>query len=279
MPTPSIAVTGATGAVGGFVAARLAERQVAQRLVVRDPDRAPRYPDAEVATITGFGHPGSMRAALEGIDTLFLVSGEEAADRLEQHRTAVAVAADAGVRRVVYTSFVNASPEATFTLARDHFHTEQAIEEAGLGLTALRNNLYQDVLPYFAGEGVIRGPAGDGRFAPIARTDIADVGVACLLDDDHEGARYDLTGPERLTMSEVARILTRVLGEDVDYHAETIEEAHASRAVYGAPDWAVEAWVSSYAAIAAGELDVVTDLVERIAGHPPLTLEAFLQQA
>jgi uncharacterized protein YbjT (DUF2867 family) len=277
MADTPIAVTGATGAVGGHVAQRLADLGVPTRLVVRDPDRAPHHPDAEVVAITGYGHPGSMRAALEGTDTLLLVSGEEAVDRLEQHRTAVAAAADAGVRRVVYTSFLGAAPDATFTLARHHYHTERAIEAAGMSLIALRNSLYQDVLPYFGGDGVIRGPAGEGRFAPVTRADIADVAVACLLDDEHDDRVYDLTGPALLTMADVAATLGRVLGQDVRYEGETLEEAYASRAVYGAPDWQVEAWVSSYTAIAAGELDVVSDDVERVAGHTPSTLEAFLR--
>lgn len=276
VPTP-IAVTGATGALGGLVAERLAERGIEQRLVVRDPARAPELPGAHTVGVTGYGDGASMHAAFEGAQVLFLVSGEEAEDRLGQHRTTVTAAAEAGVQRIVYTSFVAAAPDATFTLARDHFHTERAIDAAGMGLTALRNSLYQDVLPYFVSERVIRGPAGDGRFAPVARVDIADVAVACLTDAAHADRAYDLTGPERLTMTDVAHILGAVRGEDVRYEAETLEEAYASRAHHGAPHWEVEGWVSSYAAIAAGELDVVSDHVQRIAGHPPRRLEDLLR--
>src|SRR5215213_7382805 len=101
-----IAVTGATGEVGGRVARRLADRGIAQRLVVRDASRAPQLDGAEVATMTGYGDRESVRAALEGVGTLFLVPGEEATDRVEQHKTAVDAALDGGVERIVYLSFL-----------------------------------------------------------------------------------------------------------------------------------------------------------------------------
>lgn len=260
-----IGVTGATGVVGGRTAQRLAGRPL--RLIVRDPARAPAIEGAEVREAGGYGDGAGMRAALEGVETLFLVPAAESADRVEQHLTAVDAAVDAGVGRIVYLSFVNASPEATFSLVRHHWITEQRIRERGVPFTFLRMSLYLDFLPLMASDGVIRGPAGDGHFAPVARDDIADAAAAALTGDGHEGATYDLTGRERLTMAEAAaRIGAR-------FENETLEEAYASRSVYGAPDWEVEGWVTSYAAIAAGELDLVADGVRRLAGHEPRTLD------
>ncbi len=96
------------------------------------------------------------------------------------------------MRHVVYTSFAGAAADATFTLGRDHFDTEQAIREAGLTHTFLRDNFYLDVLPWFADEeGVIRGPAGEGRVAAVARADVADVAAAVLRDPAaHADAAY-----------------------------------------------------------------------------------------
>lgn len=265
-----IAVTGATGHLGGAVARRLAEQGADLRVVVRDAARAPRLDGAEVA-VADYGDEPAIRAAFDGVDVLYLVSASESADRLGRHRTAVAAAAAAGVRRVVYTSFLGAAADSTFTLARDHHHTERALEEAGLPFVALRNSLYADVLPYFAADGVIAGPAGDGRLAPIARADIVDVSLAVLEDESIAGP-LDVTGPELLDLHQVAEILSQVRGEPVRYVAETVEEAYASRARYGAPEWQVEAWVSTYEAIARGELAVVSDVVERLTGHPPRSL-------
>jgi NAD(P)H dehydrogenase (quinone) len=276
-----IAVTGATGGLGGRVARRLAERGVAQRLVVRDPGRAPRLPGAEVAAAPGgYDDRDGLRRALEGTGTLFMVSASEDPDRMRLHRNVVAAATDAGVERVVYTSFHGAAPDCTFTFGRDHWHTEELIRGSGLRHTFLRDNLYIDFLPLLAGaDGVIRGPAAGGRVAAVARDDIADVAVAVLTaDGGHDGRTYDMTGPEALTMAEVAEELSRASGRAVGYHAETIEEAYASRAVYGAPDWEVTGWVTTYVAIANGELEAVSGDIEAVAGHPPMGLAEFLRR-
>jgi len=275
-----IGVAGATGGLGSRVAARLAERGVEQRLIVRDPARAPSLPGAEVVQAAGYDDSEAMRRAFDGVDVLFLPSAGEHPDRVNAlHRPAVEAAVAAGVERLVYTSFLGAAPDCTFTFGRDHFHTEKLIREAGIGFTFLRDSIYLDFVPFFAGaDGVIRGPAGDGRVAAVARDDIADVALAALLSDEHAGAAYELSGGEAFTMTEAAEIITRETGREVRFVNETLEEARESRRPSGAPDWEIEGWVTTYAAIAAGELDVVTDHVERIAGHPPMTLPELLER-
>jgi uncharacterized protein YbjT (DUF2867 family) len=275
-----IGVTGATGGLGGRVARRLAGRGVAQRLVVRDAARAPRLDRAEVAEAT-YGDGEAMRRALDGVATLLLVSASEDRERVKLHTTTVEAAVAAGVGRVVYTSFFGAAPDCTFTFGRDHWHTEEALKASGLRSTFLRDNLYIDFLPLMAGaDGVIRGPGGNGRAAVVARDDIADAAVAVLLADDparHDGRGYDMTGPEALTLAEVAEELSRVAGRPITYQEETIEEAYASRASYGAPDWEVDGWVSTYTAIANGDLERVSGDLEALAGHPPIRLAQFLR--
>jgi uncharacterized protein YbjT (DUF2867 family) len=214
-PSRAIAVTGASGVLGGRVAARLSGAGAPLRLVVRDPARAPSLPGAEVvATPGGYADGAGLQAALTGVDTVYLVSAAEAPDRLEQHRAAVAAAAAAGVRRIVYTSFLGASPGATFLL-RD--------------------------------------------------------------DDDLAGATLDVTGPEALPLAEAAAVLTEVTGRPAEYREQTVEQAWQTRRPSGHPDWEIEGWVSSYLAIAAGELSPVTDVVPRLTGHPARTVAEHLR--
>lgn len=274
---PPIAVTGATGRLGRRVANRLATAGVPQRLVVRDPSRAPQIADAEVAT-SEYGDADAVRSALSGIDVVLMVSGSESLDRVDRHRAFIDAARAAGVRHLVYTSFFGASPDATFTLVRDHWATEQHIRGSGLAFTFLRDNLYADFVPLMIDdEGVIRGPAGDGRAAVVAQDDIADVAAAVLRNPDaHAGACYDMTGPEALTMTEIAAIASSALGREVRFHNETIEEAYESRAKYNAPHWQVDAWVSTYTAIAAGELDGVSSAIPDLTGHPATSLVELL---
>lgn len=276
----TIGVTGATGAIGGRVTQQLAgsDFRLDLRLLVRDAQRAPDV-DTDVRVCTYADREASV-AALRGVETLLMVSGAEAPDRREQHRTFIAAAAEAGVRHVVYTSFAGASPEATFTLGRDHADAEEAIRQSGMAFTFLRDNFYLDVLPLFADEaGVIRGPAGEGRVAAVARADVADVASEVLRSpEQHAGATYVLTGPEALSMAEVAERAGAVLGRDLRYVEETVEEAYVSRrAAYpDAEEYLLDAWVSTYTAIADGSCAEVTGDVEQVTRRAPRTLEDTL---
>lgn len=276
------AVTGVTGHIGSRVATGLAERGIEAQLLLRDPAKAAGFP-AERTAVASYGDAEAARRALDGVQLLFMVSAAESADRLEEHRTFIDAAAAARVRHVVYTSFLGASPTATFALARDHAATEEHLRASGMAWTFLRDSFYLDLLPQFAGEdGVIRGPASAGRVGAVLRADVARCAVAVLADEvtgarSHAGASYDLTGPEALTLTEIAQIVTEETGRQIAFHDETLDEAYASRAAYGAPPWQLDAWVSTYAAIKAGELEVVSSAVGDLTGTPARSLREHLR--
>lgn len=275
-----IALTGSTGVVGGIAAHLLADAGTPVRLLVRDPDRAPHLSGADVRQAV-YGEDGCVEA-LDGVDTVFMVSGHEAADRLDQHRAFIDAAVAAGVRQVVYLSFVGASATSTFTLGRDHGATEDYLRASGLEWTFLRDNFYAEVLLKFADEnGVIRGPAGDGRVAAVSQRDVGAVIAAVLSDPrEHMGRTYDLTGPEALTLADVATIAATITGRPFSFVDETVDEARASRAHFGAPDWQVDAWISTYTAIRDGELAHVDDDISRLLGRPATSFdEAVAEQA
>jgi NAD(P)H dehydrogenase (quinone) len=278
MNNPSLAITGSTGHLGGIVARQLASEGIALRLLSRNPQNAPTLAGA-VAVQSSYSNDDATRASLAGVDVLFMVSGSESADRLDQHRAFIDAAASAGVGHIVYTSFAGAARDAIFTLARDHWATEQHILASGISHTFLRDNFYIDVLPELVGEDdVLRGPAGDGRLAAVTRADVARVAATVLKDPAaHANATYTLTGPEALTFTEVTQIISEVSGRSVTYHDETVEEAYASRRRWKAPQWLYDAWVSTYTAIAAGDLAGVTDDVRTVTGNEPESLRQYLQ--
>ncbi|MEU2676545.1 SDR family oxidoreductase [Streptomyces sp. NPDC007107] len=281
MISPLVAVTGASGAIGGRVAARLARTGVPVRLLGRDPSRLPRLPGTAAAPPATYGDAEAMRRALDGAHTLFLVSAHESPDRVAEHTIAVDAALAAGVERVVYVSFLGAAPDATFTFARDHWYTEAHIRMTGVRHTFLRDSWYLAGIPAMTGaDGVLRGPGGEGRVSAVSHDDIADSAAAVLLDEGttHDGTTYNLTGPVAFTLAEAAGELSRRTGRAIRYVAETVEEAYASRAGYGAPDWEVAGWVTSYEAIAAGELATVSDAVPTLTGRPAQDLATFLQE-
>lgn len=295
--TPLIAITGATGAVGSRVARRLAGT-ARLRLFSRDAARAAAVaadlPSTTAASAVqsaalDFADEAGAASALAGADVVLMVSAAETDHRLADHASFIRAAAAAGVGHLVYTSFLAAAPDAVFTLARDHHATEELLAVSGLSYTILRDNFYQDVFPLFAGgDGVLRGPAGDGRVSAVARDDVAAVAAVVLAEaavalvagraSGHAGATYDLTGPEAFSLEEAAATITEVTGRDVRYLDETVAEARTSRAGYGAPDWQLEAWVSTYTAIGSGDLAAVSEDVPQLLGRPAQTLRQTLER-
>jgi NAD(P)H dehydrogenase (quinone) len=281
-----VAVTGASGRLGSRLAFRLAAEGARQRLVTRSPASAPKLddgrplPESYITPIAGYRDAEGMRRAFDGARTVFLVSAHEAAGRVDEHVAAIDAAVAAGVERLVYVSFIGAAPDAVFTFARDHWHTEEHLRSTGLRWTVLRDNFYHHALTVLVGEdGVIRGPAGEGRVASVSHDDVADVATAVLLDERpkrHDGVTYELTGPEALTLDEVASTLSEATGRSITYHQETVDEAYASRERFGAEPYLVEGWVSSYEAIASGANEAVSQDVPRLVGRPARSFAQWL---
>jgi uncharacterized protein YbjT (DUF2867 family) len=309
MKAPKIAVTGASGQLGSRVSAGLARLGLSQLLIVRNPARAPQCSGAEIAQISSYGDETAMRRALAGIEKMFLISARDrfgvahasaknhtpppSYDRLQQHRAAIDAAIEAGVQHIIYLSIINASPDATFVLAHDHFHTEEYIRARIAGFTFLRAGLYMDNVPQCVSEDdVIRAPAGKGRSAWISRDNIADAAVSALAGNGHEGRTYNLTGPEALTMEETAACLSKFVGRRIRYLEQTPEEARISRSTSrlekfeterkmltgrGLDNYEVEIFVTHFLQIAKGDLQEVSNAVCDLTGRPAQSLADYLE--
>jgi NAD(P)H dehydrogenase (quinone) len=272
---PLVAVTGTTGRLGSRVSERLAASGVEQLLVGRDPFRQPSLPRAHHRGPAEYADREHMRHAFHGATSLLMVSANLSDHRLVEHVAVVDAAVDAGVEQVVYVSLLGATEDATYLSARDHARTERYLEASGLRWTVLRAGVYSSMLPGLADEeGVIHGPGGDGRVSAVAHDDIADVAVAVLRAGDagFDGRVLEVTGPEALTLHEVAAVLSEVTGRGYRYAPQSHEEAWAWRSAVDPDQEQVAGWVSWYEAIAAGELAKVTDTVAVVAGHPAMTV-------
>jgi NAD(P)H dehydrogenase (quinone) len=275
---PIIAITGATGYLGGHVARKLSEAGWRTVLVGRDRARLPVLAGAR-AVEAAYQDTAAMTAALEGVDRVFFVSGNVLEGRVPAHRSMVDACAAAGVERVIYTSFLGAGPGAIFTLSQDHYLTERYLQERTVPYVALRNSFYAEIVMEMVQDGVIRGPGGSGVLAPVARDDVVDAAFGALTASSMTSGHLDITGPTALSLADVAAVYARVTGIPARYEEETLEEAFASRARYNVSDAAMAAWVSTYQAIAVGELSAVTDAVRQLAGHAPMDFEAFLRKS
>ena len=263
-----IVVTGASGHVGGLVAAELARLGVPFRMVVRDPARAPELP-GEVA-VAAYEDTDALARALEPGDRVFMVSMHAPYDeRLVLHRSFVDVAAARRVGRVVYLSFVGAGPEASFRHAQSHGATEAMLAGAGLPFTGVRNGMYLDsIATWFDDEGRITGPGGDGRVSLSYRPELAEAIALLLADPAHDDRiLVTVTTPEAVTLAALAAIATEVTGDTYRYEPLDRAEWIAKRRALGRPEWWIEAGVSFYDGVRAGEADVVGGRLPRADGQ------------
>lgn len=272
----TVAVTGVTGALGSRIAAALAEREVPQLLVARNPAALPDLVGAQRRGPAEYADAAAMRQALEGASTLILISGHPTGRRLEEHATVVEAGLAVGVRRVLYVSLLGAGPVATYRNARDHWLTEQFIAGTRLRHTIFRAGFYGATPAALADENlVIRGPGGTGQAAFVTHGDIAAVVAAVAADSstEHDGAILEITGPELLTLEQAVAKIAAATGRPYRYHAETLEEAFSSRWQQGISGNQIEAWISWYQAIARGDVSALTDVVESVTGNPATGIE------
>lgn len=215
---------------------------------------------------------------------------------VDQYDEAMRVAGDAVVHQsarlyhVCYPARAPQLPDAS--VAQASFDEPDAVRSAPAGAPVAlmvsasegpnrvaQHTAFVDAAAAAGVDGVIRGPAGDGVVAAVAQDDIADAATAVLLAPArHAGSTYDLTGPEDIGFARVATLLSAGLGRRVTYQPETLEQAYASRAAYGAPGWLVDAWVSTYTAVANGELAGVSDAVPQLTGHQATSLADLLHR-
>ncbi|MDX2970403.1 NAD(P)H-binding protein [Kribbella solani] len=218
----SIVVTAATGQLGSLVIDELLQRVPADQVVAVARNAAKAAPIAERGVevrIADYNDREALAKAFSAGDTVLLISGLDP-NRLDQHKTVIALAKEAGVARIAYTSVLG-GPEADFELAADHRATEQAILDSGLPYTFLRNGWYSEVytdqIPVQLAHGVI-GSAGDGRIASAARRDYAAAAAVVLTGDGHEKRAYELNGDVSFTLTEYAAELAKQSGQTVAYN-------------------------------------------------------------
>ncbi|MFC6155794.1 SDR family oxidoreductase [Kribbella jiaozuonensis] len=268
----SIVVTAATGHLGNLVIDELLQRVPAGQVVAvaRNAEKAAPIADRGVEVrIADYNDPAALAKAIGAGDTLLLISGLEP-NRLDQHKSIIAIAKDAGVARIAYTSALG-GPEADFDLAADHRATEQAILDSGLPYTFLRNGWYNEVytdqIPVQLANGVV-GSAGDGRIGSAARRDYAAAAAVVLTGDVHEKKAYELNGDVAWTLTEYAAELARQSGQEVAYSNLSAED-HAQVLVgAGLPEPVAQLFVGVDAAIERGLLAGRGSDLTRLIGRP-----------
>jgi NAD(P)H dehydrogenase (quinone) len=272
-----LVVTGSTGHLGRLVADEIGARRLEQRLLVRDPSRAPQIAGAQIV-LADYGDPAALAAALNEGDRVFMVSLHEGPERrVPLHRSFVLAAAAAGVAHVVYLSFVTAGPDAVFLHARSHGATEEMLARSGMPFTSIRNCMYADDIPgWFDAEGINRVPGGDGRMCFSYRPELARAVAVTLTEPGHEGRVYDIVTADAVSLAGLAEIATEVTGDACRYQPSDDATWEARWRERGKETWGIEAGLSSYAALRQGEFDVRSDDYRTLTGEDPLTVAGIV---
>jgi NAD(P)H dehydrogenase (quinone) len=269
-------VTGATGPLGRLAVDALLRRGVPPRNVfalVRDPARADDLAALGVGVRTAdYDRPETLESALDGIERLLFVSGNEVGQRIEQHRAVIAAADAADVGYIVYTSLVQADTTQN-PLAPEHAATEQALVESGIPFAVARNSFYAEVytrrVPEFLASGEIVGAADKGRVSAATRADFAEAAVSLLAGDiaDHVGV-HELGGPG-FDLAELAEAVTEATGTTVTYRDVSSDELVAELTAAGVDEGSAGFLAALDASIARGELETSPAPLTALLGREP----------
>src|SRR6516162_6021562 len=304
MNTSKILITGATGDTGGYAIEQLLQngRQV-RALVHRIDDRSKRLEDKGVQVAAGdYLDLDAMRTVLQGVQRAYFVYPIRPG--IVQATAYFAQAAkEAGVDGIVNMSQKSAREDAKSHAATDHWLAERVFDWSGVTVAHIRPTYFAEWLIYVAPmikAGLLHVPFGTGKHAPITAEDQGRV-IAGILEDPakHKGAIYPLFGPVEYTYAEIAQVLSRVLGKRVEYrqigfddflgllktNRRTPDEGASSRNLYGELGGKSERPGDSFTVQHLKEVAIdhqngifagTNDLVEKLGGRPPMTLEAFI---
>lgn len=281
-----ILVTGATGHLGRLVLDELLQHLPANQLAAgaRSPER---LADLQAMGVDirplNYNEPETLEIVLKGVETLLLISSSEIGQRATQHQNVIHAAEKAGVKRLVYTSLLHADTS-PLGLAEEHRHTEALLKESSLDWVILRNGWYTEnylsSLPAALEHHVLIGCAGDGRIASATRQDYACAAASVLLKAAaHKGKTYELGGDTSYSLTEYAAEITRLSGQEVQYHNLSESEFRDALIQAGLPEGFATLLANSDTGASQGALFDDSLNLSQLIKRPTTPLAQALQQA
>jgi uncharacterized protein YbjT (DUF2867 family) len=239
----TILVTGATGSVGSQIVHRLVEEGASVRAIARSPEKAdlPASVDVRKGDMTDIP---SMRAALERVDTLFLLNAV-VADEVTQAILTLSLARDAGIQRIVYFSVFNSDRFTDVPHFTGKYTVERMIEEFDLPATILRPSYFMQndvsMKEMIAGKSIYPMPVGSIGVSMADTRDIAEMAAISLLQRERSATPLpreviEVVGPQAMTGGALAAIWTEALGKPVSYGGDDLDAFEAQMASR-APGW------------------------------------------
>ncbi|WP_417320122.1 SDR family oxidoreductase [Emcibacter sp.] len=291
-----ILVTGASGHFGGTAARLLLERVAPENLILmsRKPEKLEEFAKLGAKTVYGdFDDPDSLKEAATGADKMLLISGLKVGYRIKQHGNAITAARAAGVRHIIYTSYIGATAENTALIARDHYGTEELLKESGVNWTALRDGMYMDSMVEAAAPQALKSgrwvsSSRGGRTSFVDRDDCVACAVEVLTGEGHENKVYNITGPDLWSFPMIADLITEVTGKDIEFVDVSDEDLYAQFDSMGIPRepfkefningyaWCSDDMVSYEKALRDGHFEVTSNDVQDLLGRPARDFRSFV---
>ena len=274
----TIAVTAATGQLGSLVIDSLLEKIPATEIVAiaRDADKAaPLAAKGVDVRIASYDDPAALTTALDGVEKVLLISGNEFGQRLQQHTNVIDAAIAQGVSLLAYTS-APAVDTSTLPVAPEHLQTEQYLATKDLDTVLLRNGWYHEnyatSVDAARHTGSVLTSAGDGKVSSAARADYAEAAAVVLTTDQPLKPVYELGGDVAWTQDDLAAAVSDVIGAPVTVAQVSPEDQTAALAAAGVPDMWVDFTVATDASIKNGELEVAGGELSALIGRPTTPL-------
>ncbi|MER5497615.1 MULTISPECIES: NAD(P)H-binding protein [unclassified Streptomyces] len=260
-----ILVTGATGNIGSALLKGLHACGAGPlRGLTRDAARAS-FPEGVEAKEGDFADMASLKSALDGVRSLFLVS------RMGSDADILDAARRAGVEHVVLVSSITAQTHPHLGPARENMAVEQLLKDSGMAWTVLRPTQFASNAMWWAASirehQTVRVPYADTGLPTIHPADIAAVAQVALTEPGHQGRTYELTGPERVTARQQVEAIAAALGREVPCAEIDRAEAHRHMSTFLGAE-AADAVLDVTGGDVNDELLAVRDTVPRVTGSP-----------
>ncbi len=281
-----ILVTGATGHLGTATINHLLRGTAASNIVAFARDEAKAGPLRKKGVkvqIGTYDDKAALARAMQGIEKVLLISGLDP-NRLEQHQNVVDAAKEAGVAHIAYTGVPvkDVQTSAVKPLLESHFQTEDYIKASGMAYTFLRNTLYTDGIPVFAGDKVLeRGihlPAGNGKVPYALRREMGEATANVLLQEGHKDQVYQITGAELYSFEDVARELSQLSGQEVTYTDADADTFTAQLKKAGVPEMGITIMAGFSADVKAHQYELLSNDLEQLLGRKPASLSMGLKE-
>ncbi|BAU12975.1 hypothetical protein LEP3755_35110 [Leptolyngbya sp. NIES-3755] len=275
----TILVTGATGNIGGEVIRHLLEQKAPIRGLVRNPQKAAKLKAQGVELAPGdFSQPETLEAALQGIETAFLVMPSDP-NQVQLECNFIDAAKRAGVRHLVKLSVLRAG-ELPSTFQQWHRQIEEHLEASGMTWTHLRPNMLMQNMRWFIQTMAQQGTfyhsiAGDTKISHIDARDVAAVAALCLSQPGHENQAYDLTGSEAVSFEQVTQYFGSALNRSLQFIQVAPADMKAARLANGEPEWYLDAEAQLFECWQNGAGSMITTTFSDLVQRSPNTFEAY----